>query len=507
LIQERLKPSPQVHRWGIVGLLLLAWALRLPPLLDSPLHPDEALYGYWGLLIGRGQDPWLTSGPVYKPPLLPYVIAASQLLLGKTTIALRLPGMMAGLLVVPLVGVLARELYRDLWTGVCATVAAAMSPFAVTLSGTAFPDPLMVTLGLAGCVAAVHGRVRWAGLLTGLSFAAKQTGLVWLPLVVGVMLAQGPRPARRSRDFVISYLTPAVVAFAWDGIRVALGADSFWSAGVVGYGGLRLIWPHELWPRLRAWFRLTRTLFESPLVNVLLLAGLPVLVWKGLTRRPSTRRAFFDLLLVSFCIVYLLLHWLVAFPIWSRYLLPLAPVLTVLLGRIAREAGLVWNPPAEGSRAAEGEGRRRTEASSVASALLLALLLVLPARDASAGRSPLAEERAVYQGIDEVTSFFNQLPEGSVVYHHWLGWHYHHALFDEPVYLAYWPTPAWLAQDVRAFGRRNPRYVAFPAWESSARVERALSEAGYALDPVVTVTRDDRVRSFIVYHVVPLPLS
>jgi hypothetical protein len=90
-----------------------------------------------------------------------------------------------------------------------------------------------------------------------------------------------------------------------------------------------------------------------------------------------------------------------------------------------------------------------------------------------------------------------------VVYHHWLGWHYQHALFDGPVYLAHWPTPAWLARDVQAFGDREPRYVAFPAWESAARVRWALAEVGYALEPVLTTTRPDGSPSFAIYAIRP----
>jgi 4-amino-4-deoxy-L-arabinose transferase-like glycosyltransferase len=488
-----------------VGFLLLAWGLRLPPLLQSPLHPDEALYGYWGLLIGRGRDLWLAGAPVDKPPLLPYVIAISQLVLGSTNIALRLPGAMAGLLAVPLVGRLAHALYREPWTAVCATVAAALSPFAVTFSGTAFTDPLMVTLGLGACVAASQGRRQWTGLLAGLSFATKQTGLVWLPLALAIMLVQDCRPTRLPPRrpypavlngmgrFIIRYLAPVVLVLAWDTVRVALGADSFWPAGVVGYGGLRLIWSHELWPRLRAWSQMTTYLFGSPLVNALLLAGSAVLVCVGLTRNPGTRRAFIDLLLVLFSMAYLLLNWLVAFPIWSRYLLPLVPVLAILLGRVARGAASF---PCR---------RWKLGVRPVLSALLLALLLTAPALEASAGQFLLTEERAAYQGIDDVVAFLGQLSEGSVVYHHWLGWHYHYALFDAPVYLAYWPSPAWLARDVQAFGRRNPRYVVFPAWESAARVERALHGVGYRLDPVLTVARDDGGRSFIVYRIVSSP--
>ena len=480
-------------RWGLVGLLLVAWALRLSPLLQVPLHPDEALYGYWGLLIGRGQDPWLTSVQVYKPPLLPYAVAGFQWLLGDTWLALRLTGLTAGVLTVALVGALAHALYRDPWTTIAATLGVALSPFAIILSGTAFPDPPMVALGLAACLAAARDQPKWAGVLAGLSFATKQTGLVWLPAAV-LLSASHPRSRRLSRRSVLSVVGLAawVVAlvFGWDAVRVARGADGFWQVGIVGYGGLRLVWPHELWQRLQNWLELARYLFASPAVNALLLIGVPVLVWISLVRCRGARSAFADLLLVSFCLIYMLFHWLVAFPVWDRYLLPLVPILAVLLGRIVGmgASGLRFLTP--NWRAAAGS-------------LLLALLLTGPALKARAGRYPIGRERLAYQGIESVVSFLRQLPEGSVVYHHWLGWHYHHALFDGPVYLAYWPSPAWLARDVQAFGDREPRYVAFPVWESAARVRGALTDVGYALEPALTTTRQDGSPSFVVYAIRP----
>jgi hypothetical protein len=56
---------------------------------------------------------------------------------------------------------------------------------------------------------------------------------------------------------------------------------------------------------------------------------------------------------------------------------------------------------------------------------------------------------------------------------------------------------------VQAFGTREPRYVAFPSWESSARVEQALAGVGYTLAPVLTTTRRDGTRSFTLYHIQP----
>ncbi len=390
-------------RWALVALLLLAWALRLPPLLGNRFHADEALYGYWGLLIGRGRDPWLATVPVYKPPVLPYLVAGVQALFsnpggssgGNCEFAVRLPGLAAGLLMVPLVAALAHALYDGRWTAAAAAVGMALSPFAILFSATAFTDPPMVALGLAACVAAARGRPGWAGLLAGLAFATKQTGLVWVPLALGASFVQsprsevrgpksevqdpksevrspksevysarsavlGPRSAVRSLksdwSLVISHWSLVIfhfsfvvlLVFAWDMVRVGQGAESFWQMGVTGYGGLRLIWPQELWARLCGWVGLARYVFVSPAVSGVLLVGLPLLIspksevlgprseirGHNLGRCRYARESLADLLLVFFSLVYFLFHWLWAFPVWDRYLLPLVPVLAVLLGRV-----------------------------------------------------------------------------------------------------------------------------------------------------------------------------
>jgi hypothetical protein len=497
-------------RWALVALLLLAWALRLPPLLDNRLHPDEALYGYWGLLVGRGQGPWLAAVPVYKPPLLPYLVAGAQALFGNAEFTVRLPGLATGLLTIPLVAALARSLYRGRW--MAATAGVALSPFALLFSATAFPDPPMVALGLGACAAAARGRPGWAGLLAGLAFAAKQTGLVFLPLVLGVSLIRAPVPSSRMVRFAVGLALVVGLVFAWDRVRVAQGGESFWRMGVTGYGGLRLIWPQELSARLWGWIGLARYLFVSPVVNGVLLAGLPALVWNATTRGRYTRAALADLLLIAFCIMYALLHWLWAFPVWDRYLLPLVPVLAILLGRIL--ALLAPSLQSIISRLPLPIRHRPSfighwslvigHWSLVIAHCSLVVLLLLPAWNAARSRYPIGGDYGAYDGIDTVAAFLGGRGEGAVVYQHWLGWPYAYYLFDAPVYLAYWPTPAWLAQDVRAFGAREPRYIAFPSWESTARVERALSGVGYRLALALTTHRRDGTPSFTVYRVLPL---
>ncbi len=555
----------------MVPLLLLAWALRLPPLLGNRFHADEALYGYWGLLIGRGLDPWLATVPVYKPPVLPYLVAGVQALFsnpggssgGNCEFAVRLPGLAAGLLMVPLVAALAHALYDGRWTAAAAAVGMALSPFAILFSATAFTDPPMVALGLAACVAAARGRPGWAGLLAGLAFATKQTGLVWVPLALGASFVRSPRSEVRGPksevrsprsevrglrskvrglksdwSLVISHWSlvighfsfVALLVLAWDMVRVGQGAESFWQMGVTGYGGLRLIWPQELWARLCGWVGLARYLFVSPAVSGVLLVGLPLLIspksevrgprsevrglksevlgprsevrGRNLGRCRYARGSLADLLLVFFSLVYFLFHWLWAFPVWDRYLLPLVPALAVLLGRVlARFAHRLQSAIGHWSLVIGHWSSVIVHWSSVIVHCSFVILLVVPAFNAAHSRYPVGGDHGAYDGINEVAAFLHGLPEGAVVYQHWLGWHYEYYLFDAPVYLAYWPTPAWLARDVQAFGAEEPRYITFPSWESPARVEWALAGVGYELEPALTTTRRDGTPSFTVYRV------
>jgi 4-amino-4-deoxy-L-arabinose transferase-like glycosyltransferase len=487
--------------WVLVVVLLLAWGLRLPVALGSRLHPDEALYGTWGLLIASGRDAWLAERPVYKPPLLPYLIAGAQALFGDSELSVRLPGLASGVLAVSAVAALSSALYRDPRVMLAAAVGMAFSPLAVYLFSSAFTDPVMVAAGIGACAAAARGYAGWAGVLGGLAFATKQTGLVWVPLVLGLGQACASGLGWRVPRFAGGFLLVAVPPFAWDAVRMAQGATSFWSLGVSGYGGLRLIWPQDLWERLRGWADQLHGLFSSPVVDGVLLLGLPALLWRGVARRAYARGTLVDLLLISFVVIHFFLHWLWAFPIWDRYLLPVVPVLALLLARLAAAAVAGLQSAVRSlflftSRSRSVAACRSTLA---AGCLVLAALLVPAlgvARDGCPGGACTA-----YDGIDEVAAFLGGLPEGTVVYEHWMGWQYGYYLFDDPLYLAHWPNPAWLARDVLVFGTTDARYIAFPAWESSARVERALAEVGYRLEPVLATVRRDGIPTYSVYRI------
>jgi len=489
-----------VYRWSLIVVLLVAWGVRLAPALGSSLHPDEALYAYWGRLVGSGQDPWLVRVPVYKPPLFPYLVAGTQLAFGPLDVGLHVPGLAAGLLTVVLSAALARALYQDRWLAGPAAVVAALSPFATQFSATLFPDPLMAVLGLGACVAAARRRAMLAGLLAGLSLAAKQTGLAWVPLVYVLVLIRERDRLQSTVRLLAGFAAPLGLVYAWDVVRSMQGAPSFWDVGISGYGGLRLAWPHELATRLLGWGRLAGYLVVSPALNLLVLGGVPLACWVALRHKPCTPASLTDLTLIGFGVALMLVHWLCAFPIWDRYLLPLVPLVSVLISRVARLVSQ-W---ADG-QLGRARARRVTEnLSQVIVQAALVMMLVGPTVGGLDAKPSIGGDHGASRGIDEVAEYISGLPEGSVVYHHWQGWHYRYYLFDVPVFLAYWPDPSWLAADVRAFGASEPRYVAFPAAESTTRVEHGLRAIGYGLHEELTTRNVAGTHTFSLYRIVPL---
>ena len=481
-------------RWVLVVLLILGWGVQLAPAVANRFHSDEALYGYWGLQIARGRDPWLVDVPVYKPPLLPYVIAGSVALFGHSELAIRMPGLAAGLTMVALAAALADRLFARSVAATSTAILLTFSPFRILFSATVFPDPLMVALGVGACVAAVANHPVWAGLLAGLSFGVKQSGLAWMPLALALGVMHSQRPARSGLKYALGYAVPVILIVIWDQLRTAQGAPGFWSVGIAGYGGLRLIWPHELVDRFLGWARLARYFWVSPVLSGLFLTGVPVLLVNTLRRGRGTRRGLVDLLLIVFVLFYAMIHWLWAFPVWDRYLLPLLPMVAVLGGRLFSMA-THWLERVVRSR----------KLSQVIGCLALIICLARPAVAAARSRYPVGGDHGAYDGIDAVAEYFHHVPPGSVVYQHWLGWHYAYYLYDVPVYVAYWPTPDWLAQDVQAFGARSARYIVFPSWEEPDRIGHAVAQLGYRLDPVWTTSRRNGSRSFTIYRIVVQP--
>jgi hypothetical protein len=127
------------------------------------------------------------------------------------------------------------------------------------------------------------------------------------------------------------------------------------------------------------------------------------------------------------------------------------------------------------------------------------LLVGPPALLAARSAYPIGGDHGPYDGIDAAADFLRTVPEGSVLYDHWLSWQWNYYLFDGPTYVAWIPSPQALADDLKAFGSASPRYLAVPSWESDAEMRNAAAAAGYDFEQVFVASRRDGTPSIAVY--------
>lgn len=458
--------------------------MRLGPLFDNRFHPDEALFSTWSLQIAQGQNPLLIGVPIDKPPLLIYLNAISFFALGQSELAARVPNLIASVMSVVLV-------WR-LGSGLLPPLLLALSPFAISFAPTAFLDPMMIMFGLAALVAASRGRLGWAGILLGLSFATKVQGLFFAPLV----LVYGPRPSvplslrpsiSPALRLASGFALIALLVLLWDRAR---GGLPFWTQQTINYGDIRLIYPGELGPRLIGWTSFLPYFF-GPIVGVLGLIGLPLLIRSDLKYAARDRAVLIDLALLAWLIGLIALHWLLNFPIWDRYFLLLVPIAALLLGRAIHH--LVTLSPRHAKRVI----------LSPCHLVIAIIALALPFSAAAAeSQYPVGGDHGANDGIEQVAAYVKTLPAGAVVYDHWLAWELGYYLGRGFAYLAYFDTPGALAGDLHVFGGDN-RYVIFPGRESSGEVREAIEPLGYELASVFsTQNRFDQI-SFTVFKIQP----
>lgn len=533
-------------RW-LTGITLLGLLLRLPPMWAHRFHQDEALYAFWALLISTRRDIMLRTVPVDKPPFFLYVLARFFTWFGPGEVTARLPGLIAGVLSIPLIYVLARRVYgaRAAWIAVALFTA---SPMAILFSPTAFTDPLMLFFGIAACVAAMHGSWLLAGLGVGMAAVTKQQGILFLPLVLMLgwvvhrphqarhrqyvsplpfasslarslraslavghrlpLIARGDalpfalperwRPVMSLALFITGVAYPIWQAIRWDHWRyLPPDRPGFLKQSVISYGGLYLA-PITAWPaRVAEWLPWLGYLTGSPWLNAVLTIGLPWLAWRAWTRRHEVSSRV-DLVLLGYGAAYMALHIVVDFQIWDRYLLPLTPIVALLGGRVLMAWGQAILDRCERWR---GAYRRRT----LAVALSVGLLVVLagPALTAAACGFPVGSDHGAYDGIDQVAEFLKQeLPVGAVLYHRWLGWHWRYYLYDVLFNFRYYDSTEALVAD--ADGPPHiVRYIVFPGWRLAERdaAEKALAARGLLMIPRFKTYRSDGTLSFVVYRI------
>jgi hypothetical protein len=554
---------PRTARLILGGALAVALLAPLGPLASNRFHRDEAIYSSWGLDIASGRDVLISGSPVDKPPLFPYVQALSFLLFGPTEVAARLPSLMASVASVALVYALGGLLYGR-GVGLLAAWLQAASPFAILFAPTAFIDPLMVAWILAGCLLALRGRGGWSGLLLGLASITKQQGVFFLPLAWGLgqlvpvptidhdlvltpadvkspdhgqkRVPAGHNSAHRrfrSIPFLVAFAGVFGLALIWDAARAR--QPGFLAQGWLSYGGLSLSLA-ATWERVVGFLDLLRYSTGAPVLNLVLLGGLPLLLiadvaflsrhvvprlhkrfayWRsiafnlpdrsiadgqgselrlslGCQGRGAYVAAWADVLAFGFIALFLLGHSLVAFAVWDRYLLGLIPWLVLLLARVLTLPRRFL---------------KHQPVPNVLSSLFVLGLLAFtlgPVRDAAASRFPVGGDHGAYQGIEQVVNYLETVPAGTTVYHRWLGWHWRFYLWGSSYDFRNWTSPSDLAAQAAARpGAR--RVVVFPSWRSPTEARLALADAGLTMREVQRSFRDDGSVSFVVYLIEEVP--
>ena len=463
--------------WPMIGLLGLAFALRVPLLNGPRFLPDEALFASFARAIAVWRDPLLAAAPVDKPPLLYYIQALCYPFLGPREMAARLPNLFASLLTVALTFRVTRRLARSTQnlSPLLAAVLVALSPLAVAFGSTAFTDPLMVAWGMGALLAATGGRAGRAGLCLGLGLATKYQAALFLPLIVGTLwLAPSRETGRRDLSAWVRFgggtLLPVAAVAVWELARS--GGLSLLGTQLAAYGGVRLLLPGEFTARFTEWAALARYVVTPPWVGATLLALL--LPWFVIQRRGSVAPVTGSLL-GAWLGAYVLLHWLLNINAWDRYLLPLVPVMATLLGWSAGELVTRFLP-------------RLTPPILT---VLLGFLLLPAALQTAGGAFPIGGDHGNYDGIEQVAGYFADSPYGTVLYDHWLSWELRYYLFDSRVYVSWFPDAAALVSDLQSFGADPPRYLVVPAWEDASPILQDARAAGFGMQPVFHATKPD----------------
>ncbi len=466
---------PTTSRVLLLALILLATGLRLPPLFSNHFHADEALFASWARLIAVWRDPLLITQVVDKPPLLFYLQALAFPAFGRVEWAARIPNMIASILLVPLTAVFSWRTVRNSLGALIAALLVAMSPLAIQFSATAFTDPLMTGLLVAALLFVVSpSRPSWAGICFGLAILTKHQAWLFLPLLAGFAWLSNWR-IRQWQNMLAGLLPPFLILLVWQLLR--RGSLDIWSNQLGNFGGLRLAWSWELLPRLSAWSTLWPYTLGSIILLLLFLPLLPV-VWRSEADEDDTS-ILDDRLLVIYIIVYLTTHWLLAIPVWDRYLLPLIPLVAVVIGH---GLGLIND---------RVQKKRSDSRYSMAllGVLLLLLLTALQAPAAFAARRSqfsVGSQPGADQGAWQVAEYLDQAPYGTVLYDHWYSWHWRYAFLDRGVYISWFAHPDDLARDLEVFGSApGQRFLVLPDSEVALPVLRRLEATGFVPNPVL----------------------
>ncbi len=468
---------PKRSKLLLSGLVWVAAFLRSPSLFNNHFHADEALFASWARIIAVWRDSLLLTQLVDKPPLIFYLQALFFPLIGPEEWAARLPNYIASLLLIPLVAILAWYLYRDTLIPILAALIITLSPLTIQFSSTAFTDP-MLTVWITMSILFIVYRPSpvFAGLVFGLAVATKHQAWLFLPLVLLFAWLQS-WTWRHVRRWLIGFSPIIVLLVIWGNVRGE--GLLLWSQQINNFGGVRFAWSWETLARFLAWGQQWHEALGGWLGVGLVLLTILFLYFRAIKERDS--QAKLDLALIIFVVGYTILHWLLAVPVWDRYILPLIPFVAILIAR-GSVCFYRWFLGKININTNE-DGLRILKQYLPFSVLLFILMLQLPgAFSARDGRWSLGGRPDSDQGAWQVADYLAEEPYGTVLYDHWYSWHWQYHLFDEKVYVSWFQHPQALVEDLEVFGNTmDKRYLVLPASSEALPIIRAISMTEYSL--------------------------
>ncbi|MCC6616987.1 MAG: glycosyltransferase family 39 protein [Anaerolineae bacterium] len=478
----------------LLAIVLVGAWLRFHALAaDQRLHPDEALFSTFARGAALNGE-WLLPGALDKPPLSIYAIAVTSLPFVETRpdglpdlrlrtgeTAARLPGALASIASIALMYAIARRLYQDEQTALLAAALLAISPFAVAFSATTFTDGLMMFWLLVGLWMMTSGRWSWAGVALALAFASKQQAVLYLPLLIAIGILRLSFTWRRLAGFALAFAAGTLLLLAWDALRGS--SSGIFALALANNDPARFIRSGELIPRLATWLSYANAWF-APATIIFVGLGIGGALLRAL-RQPRHFGSALDLAILGYVAVYFLLHWLIAFNTYDRYLLPLLPPITLLAARGAIAFWDWW--------------RVRLPGNELSFAGLICLAVIAgTARDAGEGRLNVGADREEHQGIDRVAVYLDARPLGAIIYDHWFGWELDYYLSEwTNKRRVYYPTADALTHDALLQPDPAPRYFVAASDESHSTWIEALENAGFAPKLVYQEAR------FLVYELTP----
>ena len=306
---------------SVTLVIVLAAGIRVWGLNQIGFNTDEAVYA--GQAAAIGQVPVLKEiFPVFRAhPLLFQFVLALLFHFGVSDLAARLLAVAIGVATVFIVYRLGSLLYGE-YTGILAALILAVMPYHVVVSRQVLLDGPMVlcstlTLYLLARYA-LTGNPIWlhaAGIGLGLTFLAKETGLILIGAVYS-FFALSRDVYVRIQDLIISFVLMVLMILPFP--------ISLWLAGGSKVGQQYLIWqlfrrPNHTWD-----FYLTTVPGQIGILVIVIAIGGLLLLWRERSWRER-----------------LLLWWIVVpvvfFQIWPtkgyQYLLAIAPPVAILAGR------------------------------------------------------------------------------------------------------------------------------------------------------------------------------